>query len=255
MIRTASTGELMVLLIVAEERSEVTELLLKEMQNAFPQITSLQILLNQKRNDAYSELIPETFSGLGYINEKMEDLNFRVGATSFYQTNGSQALELYRIVDRLADIKETDLVYDLYSGTGTIAQFIARKAKFVVGVEYVEAAVNDAKINAELNGLKNTAFFGGDMAKVLNSDFVAKNGKPEVLITDPPRAGMHPDVVQSILDMEPAKIVYVSCNPATQARDLFFMKDKYELLEIQPVDMFPHTHHVENVALLKIRKS
>jgi len=253
MIRTASTGEIMVLLIVAEEKPKEIELLLKELQSVFPGITSLQVLLNQKRNDAYSELIPQTFSGQSYLTETMEDLQFRVGATSFYQTNGGQALELYRIVNRLADIKDTDLVYDLYTGTGTIAQFLARKARFVVGVEYVEAAVNDAKSNAELNGLKNTLFFSGDMAKVLTAAFVKEHGVPDVLITDPPRAGMHPDVVDALLNMKPEKIVYVSCNPATQARDLFLLKEDYELVEIQPVDMFPHTHHVENVALLKKR--
>jgi 23S rRNA (uracil1939-C5)-methyltransferase len=253
MIRSTASGELMVLLLIAENHPEELKAMLTAMQEAFPQITSLQTILNQKRNDAYSDLKSRVFSGTDVVMEVMENLKFRVGPTSFYQTNADQALVLYQLVDKLAGIRENDLVYDLYTGTGTIAQFLARKAGFVVGIEYVEAAVEDARVNAEMNGLKNTLFFAGDMAKVLNEKFVEENGVPDVLITDPPRAGMHPDVVESILKMRPQRIVYVSCNPATQARDLALMTEVYEVKEIQPVDMFPHTHHVENVALLELR--
>jgi 23S rRNA (uracil1939-C5)-methyltransferase len=253
MIRSTASGELMVLLLIAENHPEELKAMLTAMQEAFPQITSLQTILNQKRNDAYSDLKARVFSGTDVVMEVMENLKFRVGPTSFYQTNADQALVLYQLVDKLAGIRENDLVYDLYTGTGTIAQFLARKAGFVVGIEYVEAAVEDARVNAEMNGLTNTLFFAGDMAKVLNEKFVEENGVPDVLITDPPRAGMHPDVVESILKMRPQRIVYVSCNPATQARDLALMTEVYEVKEIQPVDMFPHTHHVENVALLELR--
>jgi 23S rRNA (uracil1939-C5)-methyltransferase len=254
MIRTASTGALMVLVIFAEDKPEEIKSMLTAMHAAFPEITSLQFIINRKMNDAYQDLKAESFAGEPFVLEQMEDLQFRVGPTSFYQTNGQQALELYRLVDQLAQAGKEDLVYDLYTGTGTIAQFIARKAKHVVGVEYVEASVQDAKENAILNKLTNTSFFAGDMGKVLNAKFVAENGRPKILITDPPRAGMHPDVIQQILDIAPERIVYVSCNPATQARDLAAMTDYYEVLEIHPVDMFPHTHHVENVVLMEKRK-
>jgi len=254
MIRTTSTGELMVLLLISENHPAELKAMLTAMKEAFPQITSLQTILNQKRNDAYSELKARVFSGTEVVMEEMENLRFRVGPTSFYQTNADQALTLYQLVDKFAGIRENDLVYDLYTGTGTIAQFLARKAGFVVGIEYVEASVEDARANADLNGLKNTLFYAGDMAKVLNEKFVLDNGKPDVLITDPPRAGMHPDVVEAILQMRPQRVVYVSCNPATQARDLALMNEIYEVKEIQPVDMFPHTHHVENVALLVLRR-
>jgi 23S rRNA (uracil1939-C5)-methyltransferase len=253
MIRNTSKGELMVLLIISDEPGKAIKTMLSEMEKAFPEITSLQYLVNRKRNDVYSDLDPVVFSGTPTVTEGMENLEFRVGPTSFYQTNGGQALELYRLANKFASIQSTDLVYDLYTGTGTIAQFVARKAAFVVGIEYVEAAVRDARLNAEQNGLENTRFFSGDMAKVLNDEFVSENGVPDVLITDPPRAGMHPDVVEAILRMKPKRVVYVSCNPATQARDISLMKEIYEVKEIQPVDMFPHTHHVENVALLEIR--
>ena len=249
-IRTTSIGELMVLVIFAERNDEAISQMLTALHQQFPEITSLQFLLNQKGNDAFQDLQAECFAGKPYVIETMEDLRFRVGPTSFYQTNGLQALALYRLVDQLAQIGPDDLVYDLYTGTGTIAQFLARKARHVVGIEYVDAAVNDAKANAELNQLSNTSFFSGDMARVLNADFIAANGKPDVLVTDPPRAGMHPDVVAQIVEMAPKRVVYVSCNPATQARDLALMTDHYNVLEIHPVDMFPHTHHVENVALL-----
>ena len=253
MIRNTTAGELMVLMIVAEDKPKETNDLMENLQMAFPQITSLQLILNQKKNDSYSDLKSKTFFGKAYVIENMEDLKFRVGPTSFYQTNAGQALILYQLVDKLAKVNQESLVYDLYSGTGTISQFLARKAKKVVGIEYVDAAVNDAKENAKLNNLSNTQFFAGDMAKVLNRQFVSTNGTPDILITDPPRAGMHPEVVQAILEMSPQKIVYVSCNPATQARDLALMKEQYEIKEIHPVDMFPHTHHVENVVLMEKR--
>lgn len=253
MIRTTATGELMVVAIFAENRQREIREMLEAMKQTFPAITSLQYIINAKRNDAYQDLEAHAFSGPAYVMEAMENLKFRVGPTSFYQTNGQQALALYQLVERLADVNSADLVYDLYTGTGTIAQFIARKAKAVVGVEYVEASVHDARENAIMNGLNNTRFFAGDMAKVLTENFVAENGLPRVLITDPPRAGMHPDVVERILQMAPERIVYVSCNPATQARDLAGMMEKYAVVEIHPVDMFPHTHHVENVVLLQKR--
>ena len=253
LVRNTTANELMVLLIVAEDKPKETNALLEGLQKSFPQITSLQLILNQKRNDAFSDLKADTFSGKPFVIEEMEDLKFRVGPTSFYQTNAGQALVLYQLVAKLAQVKPTDHVYDLYSGTGTISQFLARKAGSVVGVEYVEAAVADAVENAKQNKLSNTKFFAGDMAKVLNAKFVRENGHPDVLITDPPRAGMHPDVVAAILEMAPERIVYVSCNPATQARDLALMKEAYQIKEIHPVDMFPHTHHVENVVLMEKR--
>jgi 23S rRNA (uracil1939-C5)-methyltransferase len=253
MIRNTSAGEWLVLLIVAEDRPAETEAMLSGLLKDFPSVTSLQYILNQKRNDSYSDLQPVSFFGPGFVVETMENLNFRVGPTSFYQTNGPQALNLYRLVDRLADCQSGDLVYDLYTGTGTIALFLARKARCVVGIEYVEAAVEDARSNSEMNNLGNTAFFSGDMARVLNDSFVEMHGKPDIVITDPPRAGMHPDVVQAILKIGARKVVYVSCNPATQARDLLLLQIGYHVVEIQPVDMFPHTHHVENVILLERR--
>ena len=253
MVRNTALGEWMVLLLVAEDRPEERDALLSALKAAFPQITSLQWILNQKRNDAYSDLKPVVFSGPGYVTEAMENLRFRVGPTSFYQTNGPQALALYQKVAELAQVRKEDLVYDLYTGTGTIALFLARHAGEVVGIEYVEAAVADARINAKENELENTRFFAGDMAKILTDDFVKENGQPRVVICDPPRAGMHPDVVEVLIRMAPETIVYVSCNPATQARDLIRLKESYEIIEVQPVDMFPHTHHVENVVLLKKR--
>jgi len=253
MVRTTSAGELMVLLIVAEDKPKEVNELLKALHLAFPEINSLLYLLNQKKNDSYSDLKAKTFAGNPFVIEEMENLKFRVGPTSFYQTNADQALVLYQLVAKLANVQPSDHVYDLYSGTGTISQFLARYAATVVGVEYVDAAVHDANENAKLNQLTNTKFFAGDMAKVLTKKFVQENGKPNVLISDPPRAGMHPDVVASILEMQPERIVYVSCNPATQARDLALMTEDYLIKEIHPVDMFPHTHHVENVVLMERR--
>jgi 23S rRNA (uracil1939-C5)-methyltransferase len=253
MIRTASTGQIMVLVIFAHESEKIIQPMMQAMAKAFPQITSLQYIVNTKKNDAFQDLEASCFSGKPFVEEKMENLTFRIGPTSFYQTNGPQALAMYQLVEKLAKPGPEDLVYDLYTGTGTIAQFLARKAKHVVGIEYVPAAVADARENARLNKLSHTTFVAGDMAKVLSEEFVASHGKPDIMIVDPPRAGMHVDVVQQILKIGPRKLVYVSCNPATQARDLSMLSELYETLEIHPLDMFPHTHHVENVALLRLK--
>lgn len=253
-IRTTTTGELMVVLIFAHQAEEIIQPFLSAMLEEFPQITSLQYIINTKRNDAFQDLAAIPFSGQAFVTEQMENLRFRIGPTSFYQTNGPQALAMYQLVERLAKVGENDLVYDLYTGTGTIAQFLARKAKKVIGIEYVEAAVADARENAKMNQLENTLFFSGDMAKVLNQDFLQTHGRPDILVTDPPRAGMHQDVVNQILEARPGRLIYVSCNPATQSRDIALLSPQYEVLEIHPLDMFPHTHHVENVALLEMRK-
>lgn len=250
MIRTSSNGELMVLIQFFENQPENITLLLKHLAHTFPQITSLQYVINQKGNDTLQDLEIITFSGRNHIFEEMEGLKFKISAKSFYQTNSHQALELYKITRDLCGLTGNEIVYDLYTGTGTIANFVAKNAKKVIGVEYVADAVIDAKNNSELNQILNTQFYAGDMKDVLNNDFINQHGKPDVIITDPPRAGMHEDVVRVILNAAPTKIVYVSCNPATQARDLAMMVDKYEIKNIQPVDMFPQTAHVENVVLL-----
>ena len=253
MIRSSSNGELMVLIQFFENQPENIELLLNHLKTKFPQITSLQYVINQKGNDTLQDLDIITFYGRDHIFEEMEGLKFKISAKSFYQTNSPQAYELYKITLDLCGLTGNEVVYDLYTGTGTIANFVAKKAKQVVGVEYVEDAVIDAKNNSEFNGITNTLFYAGDMKDVLNEAFIAKHGKPDVIITDPPRAGMHEDVVRVLLKAAPKKIVYVSCNPATQARDLAMMIEQYEIKEIQPVDMFPQTAHVENVVLL-VRK-
>lgn len=250
MIRTSSTGELMVLIQFYENEPENIKLLLNHLKDSFPQITSLQYVINQKGNDTLQDLDIITFYGRDHIFEEMEGLKFKISAKSFYQTNSSQAFELYKITRDLCDLKGDEIVYDLYTGTGTIANFVAKKAKKVVGVEYVADAVIDAKNNSDYNKITNTTFFAGDMKDVLNTDFINTHGKPDVIITDPPRAGMHEDVIAVLLKVGAPKIVYVSCNPATQARDLAMMMDSYEIKEIQPVDMFPQTAHVENVVLL-----
>ncbi len=250
-IRSTSTGEWM--LIVAfhyDDKPEIKKML-DHIANQFPQITSLQYVINSKRNDTIGDLDILVHKGNDSIYEQMEGLKFKIGPKSFYQTNSDQAYELYKVTRDFAGIKKTDIVYDLYTGTGTIANFIAHQAKKVVGVEYVPAAIEDAKINSELNSINNTVFYAGDMKDVLNNDFINENGKPDVIITDPPRAGMHEDVTKKILEIEPDRIVYVSCNPATQARDLQLLDTKYKVTKVQPVDMFPQTHHVENVVLLE----
>ncbi|WP_209399509.1 23S rRNA (uracil(1939)-C(5))-methyltransferase RlmD [Pseudozobellia sp. WGM2] len=251
MIRTASTGELMVLIQFYEDDVEKRELLLNHLKDTFPEITALLYVVNQKQNDTIYDQEIVCFDGRDHIFEEMEGLKFKITAKSFYQTNSEQAYELYKITRDFADLDGNELVYDLYTGTGTIAQFVAKKAKKVVGIESVPEAIEDAKANAERNQIENVNFFVGDMKNVFNKTFIQQNGIPDVIITDPPRDGMHKDVVQQILNIAPDKVVYVSCNSATQARDLALMKDVYKVAKVRPVDMFPQTHHVENVVLLK----
>lgn len=251
MIRTASTGELMVLIQFFEEDKPKIELLLNHLKVTFPEITSLLYVVNTKQNDTIYDQEVICFAGRDHIFEEMEGLSFKITAKSFYQTNSEQAYELYKVTRNFAMLTGNELVYDLYTGTGTIAQFVAKKAKKVIGIESVPDAILDAKANAERNNINNVAFFVGDMKNIFNDKFIAHHGKPDVIITDPPRDGMHKDVVQQILDISPQRIVYVSCNSATQARDLELMKDRYKVVKVQPVDMFPQTHHVENVVLLE----
>jgi 23S rRNA (uracil1939-C5)-methyltransferase len=252
-IRTSSTGEVMVVVVFAYPEDGQVELMMNFIAQKFPDITSLLYIINQKRNDTIFDQEIHVFKGRDFIYEEMEGLKFKVGPKSFYQTNSRQAYELYKITRDFAELKGDELVYDLYTGAGTIANFVARQAREVVGVEYVPSAIEDAKINSQINGINNTKFYAGDMKDVLTAEFVAIHGKPDVVITDPPRAGMHADVVNRILEMEAPKVVYVSCNAATQARDLEMLAAKYEVVRIKPVDMFPQTQHVENVVLLRLR--
>jgi len=252
-IRSSSTGELMVIVVFAYADEEQIEGMMKFIASEFKSINSLLYIINQKKNDTIFDQEIHTYAGADHIFENMDGLKFKIGPKSFYQTNSAQAFELYKITRDFAEFKGDELVYDLYTGAGTIANFIAGKVKSVVGIEYVPTAIEDAKINSEINGIKNTSFFAGDMKDILNEDFISTHGKPDVVITDPPRAGMHPDVVKRLLEMEAEKIVYVSCNAATQARDIDLLKAKYEVNRIKPVDMFPHTQHVENVVLLTIK--
>jgi len=253
MIRTASTGEIMILLQFFKEDVENRELILNFIKERFPMITSLQYVINKKLNDTIYDQEVICFYGRDYILEEMEGLQFRVNAKSFYQTNSEQAYELYSITRDFARLTGEELVYDLYTGTGTIAQFISKKAKKVIGVEAVPEAITDAKINANHNNITNCEFFVGDMKNVFNDEFISTHGQPDVIITDPPRDGMHKDVVEQILKIAPKRVVYVSCNSATQARDLALMDEKYKVVRVRPVDMFPQTHHVENVVLLEKR--
>lgn len=253
MIRTASTGEIMVLVQFFKESKTERELLLNFLAERFPEITSLQYVINGKPNDTIYDQNIILFKGRDYILEEMEGLYFSINAKSFYQTNSDQAYELYKITREFAGLTGNEVVYDLYTGTGTIAQFVSKKAKKVVGVEAVPEAIADAKVNAERNKITNCDFFVGDMKVVFNEAFIAQNGKPDVIITDPPRDGMHKDVIEQILKIAPEKVVYVSCNSATQARDLALMDEKYKVTRVRPVDMFPQTHHVENVVLLEKR--
>ncbi|KAB5485722.1 23S rRNA (uracil(1939)-C(5))-methyltransferase RlmD [Flagellimonas hadalis] len=253
MIRTSSTGEIMVLIQFFEDQKEERELLLNHLIKKFPEITSLQYVINPKQNDTIYDQEVVCFSGRDHIFEEMEGLRFKINAKSFYQTNSEQAHVLYNVTRDFAGLTGNELVYDLYTGTGTIAQFVSKKAKKVVGVESVPEAIEDAKANAVLNGISNVEFFVGDMKNVFNDVFIAQHGQPDVIITDPPRDGMHKQVVEQLLQVAPPKIVYVSCNSATQARDLALMKDTYKVTKVQPVDMFPQTHHVENVVLLEKR--
>ena len=254
MIRTASTGEIMVLIQFFEEQKENRELLLNFIAERFPEITSLQYVINGKPNDTIYDQNVHLFKGRDYILEEMEGLHFSINAKSFYQTNSEQAYELYKITRDFAGLTGNEIVYDLYTGTGTIAQFVSRQAKKVIGVEAVPEAIFEAKENAVRNEISNCEFFVGDMKVVFNEAFIAQHGKPDVIITDPPRDGMHKDVVEQIMKIAPEKVVYVSCNSATQARDLALMDEKYKVTRVRPVDMFPQTHHVENVVLLELRK-
>ncbi|MCM1071393.1 MAG: 23S rRNA (uracil(1939)-C(5))-methyltransferase RlmD [Alistipes timonensis] len=253
MIRIASTGETMAVMSFGEDDPQVIDGLLAAVRAEFPDLTSLMYVVNTKANDTISDLDIKLHSGREYIEEEMEGLRFRIGPKSFYQTNSRQAYRLYSVAREFASLTGDELVYDLYTGTGTIANFVARQSKHVVGIEYVPEAIADAKINAEANGLSNTEFYAGDMKDVLTDAFIEEHGRPDVMIVDPPRAGMHQDVVNVILNASPRRIVYVSCNPATQARDLALLNEKYEVRRVRPVDMFPHTHHVENVVLLELR--
>lgn len=258
-IRTSSAGEVMVAVVFAYASQEEINGLMEHLSVAFPEITSLLYIINQKKNDTIFDQEVITYAGRDHIFEQMptgiegEMVRFKIGAKSFYQTNSAQAYELYKITKEFAELKGDELVYDLYTGAGTIANFVAGSVKQVVGIEYVPTAIDDARYNAQLNGIENTLFYAGDMKDILTPSFIAEHGRPDVVITDPPRAGMHADVVARLLEMEAEKIVYVSCNAATQARDLALLKEKYELMRIKPVDMFPHTQHVENVVLLKLK--
>lgn len=254
MVRMASTGQIMALLAFGEDNSERIEAVMSAVKNEFPQITSLLYVVNTKLNDTFGDLPVVTYSGTPYIEEEMDGLKFRVGPKSFYQTNSKQAHRLYEVARDYARLTGDELVYDLYTGTGTIANFVARHARHVVGIEYVADAIEDARLNSRVNGIDNTEFYAGDMKDVLTSEFIDAHGRPDVMIVDPPRAGMHGDVVDVILNAEPRRIVYVSCNPATQARDLALLDVKYRVTAVQPVDMFPHTHHVENVVALELRQ-
>lgn len=253
MIRIASTGETMAVMSFGEDDPDAVRELLDAVRARFPRLTSLMYVINTKCNDTISDQEVLLHSGREYIEEEMEGLRFRIGPKSFYQTNSRQAYELYKVAREFAGLTGDELVYDLYTGTGTIANFVSRQARRVIGIEYVPEAIEDAKVNSAANGITNTEFYAGDMKDVLTADFIAAHGTPDVMIVDPPRAGMHQDVVDVILAARPRRIVYVSCNPATQARDLALLDTEYRVTAVQPVDMFPHTHHVENVVQLEIR--
>lgn len=253
MIRIASTGQIMAVMVFGEDDKEKISRLLDAVSAEFPEITSLLYVINLKVNDTIADQKVLTHSGADYIEEEMEGLKFRIGPKSFYQTNSLQAYRLYSVARDFAELTGNELVYDLYTGTGTIANFISRKASKVIGIEYVPEAIEDAKVNSKANGIENTIFYAGDMKDVLTADFIERHGRPDVMIIDPPRAGMHADVVNAVLGAQPRRIVYVSCNPATQARDLALLDCKYRIDAVQPVDMFPHTQHVENVVKLTLR--
>ena len=253
MVRTTSTGELMLIVVFFYEDEPAREALLQHLADKFPQITSLLWIINAKANDTITDREVFVFKGNECIYEEMEGLKFKIGPKSFYQTNSEQAYELYKVARNFAALTGNELVYDLYTGTGTIANFVAHQAAQVIGIEYVPEAIEDAVVNSKLNKIENTLFYAGDMKDILNAAFIEKHGKPDVIITDPPRAGMHTDVIDAILFANPKRIVYVSCNPATQARDLSLLDNDYKVTAVQPVDMFPHTHHVENVVLLELR--
>ena len=253
MMRCNSEGKWMVVLVVGEEKPKLVIAMFDKLIPILTEIEEWCYVINTKKNDTWSDLNVQTHKGNGYLSEKMEDLTFKIRPQSFFQTNAKQALELYRITREFASLSGTENVYDLYTGTGSIAQFVAKNAKQVVGIEYVEAAIVDAKENAILNKIENTHFYAGDMKLVLNDELISRHGKPDIVITDPPRDGMHPGVVEKLNELAPKRIVYVSCNTATQARDIALLSDKYNVVKIQTVDMFPHTHHVESVALLELK--
>ena len=252
-IRTTEDGQVMLILIFAYEDAPVRKAMLDAVAEAFPQITSLYYIVNTKLNDSISDQECILYKGDDSIYEKMEGLSFKIGPKSFYQTNSPQAYKLYSVAREFAGLTGSETVYDLYTGTGTIAQFVSGKAAKVIGIEYVPEAIEDAKENARRNGITNCSFFAGDMKDILTKNFIREHGRPDVIILDPPRAGIHPDVAKVILDAAPERMVYVSCNPASQARDLAILKEKYEITAVQPVDMFPHTQHVENVCALRLR--
>ena len=251
-IRTSRIGEVMVVLSVQYDQSELYELL-DAVKGKYPDLTSLMYVINPKKNETLYDQDIKLWAGRDHIFEELEGLKFKIGPKSFFQTNSYQALKLYQVAREFANLEENDTLYDLYTGTGTIANFMAPKAKLVVGIESVPEAIEDAKVNSEINSISNTRFFAGDMKDIFDETFIRENGKPDVIITDPPRAGMHAKVVEQILRIAPKRIVYVSCNPATQARDVELLSKSYDVLKIQPVDMFPHTHHVENIALLEVK--
>lgn len=253
-VRTSSIGQVMLIVVFFEDRKQERESLMSAIQEHFPEITSLLYIINQKANDTISDQEVVTWSGNDCIYEEMEGLKFKIGPKSFYQTNSEQAHNLYSVARELAELTGDELVYDLYTGTGTIANFVAKQARQVIGIEYVEDAIEDAKFNSELNKIENTLFYAGDMKDILTETFITEHGRPDVIITDPPRAGMHNDVIDAILFAAPKRIVYVSCNPATQARDIQLLDVGYSVDYVRPVDMFPHTHHVENVVLLVKKK-
>lgn len=254
MVRTTSTGELMIVVVFYNDMKNEREALLEHIAQKFPEITSLLYVINQKCNDTITDQEIKVFKGTEAIYEEMEGLRFKIGPKSFYQTNSEQAYELYKVARNFAELEGNELVYDLYTGTGTIANFVSRKCRQVIGIEYVPEAIEDAKVNSKINNIDNTLFYAGDMKDMLTDGFIREHGRPDVIITDPPRAGMHEDVVNVIQNAEPRRIVYVSCNPATQARDLAMLCQKYTITAVQPVDMFPHTHHVENVVQLRMKE-
>lgn len=252
-IRTSTIGQLMVILVLKYDDKPSREKILSELATKIPQITSLMYVINPKSNDSIADLETQKFCGEDYIMEQMDGLHYKIGAKSFFQVNTKQAIKMYRIIKEYAVLTGNETVYDLYTGTGTIANFIAGDAKKVIGLEFIEEAVNDANVNSELNNIDNTLFFAGDIKNIMNREFIKNHGKPDVIITDPPRAGMHQTVVSTILNALPKRVIYVSCNPATQARDLKLMSESYNITAVQPIDMFPHTHHVENIVCMEKR--
>jgi 23S rRNA (uracil1939-C5)-methyltransferase len=253
-VRTTSTGEVMLIVVFAHNDQPAIKGLLDAVKEQFAEVTSIYYIINGKRNDSISDLDAIYYSGADCVYEQMEDIKFRISPKSFYQTNSEQAYRLYSVVREFAELQGDEIVYDLYTGTGTIGLFLSGKAKKVVGIEYVKEAIDDAKINAQHNGITNSFFYAGDMKDMLTGEFIKQNGHPDLVVLDPPRAGIHPDVAAVLLEAAPKRMVYVSCNPASQARDLAILCEKYEITKVRPVDMFPHTHHVENVVALKLKE-